>query len=62
MNASQAFRAIEYIVFMDGSLLDSMLFHNGREAVYPQELGARVKQFTDGGWVEAAIPETPHLT
>ena len=26
------FRAIEYIVFMDGSLLEGELFHNGREA------------------------------
>ena len=38
------FRAIEYIVFMDGSLLNSMLFHNEREVDYPKELAARIKQ------------------
>ena len=45
------FRAIEYIVFMDGSLLESE-----REAEYPKALEARIKQFLDGGWVEAPIP------
>lgn len=44
------FRAIEYIVFVDGSLLESELFHNGREAQYPVALEARIKQFTDHGW------------
>lgn len=34
-----AFQAIEFIVFVDGSLLDSMLFHGGREVEYPKELG-----------------------
>ena len=46
------FRAIEYIVFVDGSLLESELFHKGREAEYPKALEARIKQFLDGGWVE----------
>ena len=49
------FRAIEYIVFMDGSLLDSMLFHNGREAEYPKELAIRIAQFVDGGWIESSL-------
>jgi hypothetical protein len=55
------FRAIEYIVFMDGSLLDSMLFHNGREKDYPKELEARIKQFTDGGWIEERT-DVPRLS
>ena len=46
------FRAIEFLVFMDGSLLESMMFHNGREVDYPTELDARIRQFIDGGWVE----------
>ena len=46
------FRAIEFLVFMDGSRLESRMFHNGREVEYPKELEARIKQFTDGGWVE----------
>src|SRR5688572_263803 len=48
------FRAIEYIVFVDGSLLESELFHNGREAEYPKALEARIKQFLDGGWSEVS--------
>ncbi len=52
-------RAIEFIVFVDGSLLESQLFHNGREALYPAELEARIKQFTDGGWIETAIEDRP---
>jgi hypothetical protein len=53
------FRAIEYIVFVDGSLLESVLFHHGREAQYPAALDARIKQFTDGGWTEVAIDAPP---
>ena len=45
-----ALGSVEYIVFVDGSLLESELFHHGREAQYPEALAARVKQFTDGGW------------
>jgi hypothetical protein len=39
------FRAIEFLVFVDGSLLESQMFHNGREAEYPRELEARIRQF-----------------
>ena len=53
------FRAIEYIVFMDGSLLDSMLFHNGREVEYPKELAIRIAQFVDVGWVEEPTDVPP---
>ena len=54
-----AFRAIEYIVFVDGSLLESELFHNGRETEYPKALEARIKQFTDGGWLSVRVPDAP---
>ena len=46
------FRAIEVIVFVDGSLLESQMFHNGREAEYPAALAARIAQFADRGWIE----------
>lgn len=46
------FAAIEFIVFVDGSLLESQMFHNGREVDYPKELEARIAQFVEGGWVE----------
>ena len=52
------FRAIEFIVFVDGSLLESQMFHSGREAEYPDALGQRIKQFVDGGWTEEPLGDT----
>ena len=52
------FRAIEYIVFADGSLLESELFHNGREVDYPKALEGRIKQFIDGGWQPVRLSES----
>ena len=46
------FEAVELFVFVDGSLVVSQMFHNERKTEYPQELQARVKQFTDEGWIE----------
>lgn len=51
------YRAIELFVFVDGSLLESRMFHGGREAEYPAELEARIKQFIDGGWIEAKLDD-----
>jgi hypothetical protein len=50
------FLAIEYLVFVDGSLLESQLFHGAREAEYSAELEKRIAQFIDGGWTEVAVP------
>jgi hypothetical protein len=46
------FKAIEFIVFVDGSLLESELFHCGRETEYPAALAERITQFVQNGWVE----------
>ena len=46
------FEAIEFIVFVDGSLLESQMFPGKRVESYPTELAARIKEFTDGGWQE----------
>jgi hypothetical protein len=46
------FRATEFIVFVDGGLSESQMFHGDRLDAYPRELAARVQQFLDGGWVE----------
>lgn len=48
------FRAIEFIVFVDGSLSESQMFHGDRLDAYARELEARVRQFVDGGWAEEA--------
>jgi len=45
------FNGIEYLVVVDGSMLGSELFHAGRAPEYPAALTARIKQFTDRGWV-----------
>ena len=47
-----AFEAIEFIVFVDGSLLESQMFHGHRLSEYTPALEVRTKQFTDGGWFE----------
>ena len=46
------FNAIEFIVFIDGSLIESELFHGGRLEEYEPALAVRVKQFNDDGWLE----------
>jgi hypothetical protein len=45
-------------VFVDRSLLESELFHGGREAEYPAALEARIKQFIDGGWTATSTERT----
>lgn len=45
-------RAIEFLVFVDGSLLESQMFHGGREVEYPAALGATITQFTGNGWTK----------
>ena len=52
------FRAIEFLVFVDGSLLESQMFHNGREVEYPKQLDAGIKQFIDDGWELVASART----
>ena len=51
------FQAIEFIVFIDGSLLESQMFHGRRLEEYGPALEVRAKQLTDDGWIEQpAIP------
>ena len=47
-----AFQAIEFIVFIDGSLLESQMFHGRRLSEYPSALEHRAKRFTDDSWVD----------
>lgn len=49
------FRAIEFMVYVDGSLLESELFHGARLPAYPAAIEARIKQFTDGGWTQEQV-------
>ena len=54
------FKALEYLVFVDGSLLESQMFHGARLDRYQPELEIRIAQFTDNGWMKQSSPEIPH--
>lgn len=45
-------QALEYLVFLDGHLVESQMFHGSRVAEYPAALAARVKDYQDDGWQE----------
>ena len=49
--ASQ-FHAIEFFVFVDGSLLVSQMFDDEHKTEYLHEVEARIKEFTRQGWIE----------
>lgn len=53
------FGGLEYIVFVDGSLLESEMFHGARLSSYPASLEARIKQFTDEGWRQLRVSNDP---
>jgi hypothetical protein len=53
------FGGLEYVVYMDGSLLESVMFHGERLADYPAALQARLRQFTDGGWEQVRTNADP---
>jgi len=53
------FRAIEFLICVDGSVLVSQFFHSGRQVDYPKELAIRIAQFVEAGWVEEHVNEVP---
>lgn len=46
------FDALEFLVFVDGSLLVSQVFPSGQEVEYLSALASRIGQFVEEGWVE----------
>ena len=54
------FHALEFLVFVEELMLESQMFHDGREAEYPSELEARIRQFANGGWIEEREGTCPH--
>lgn len=46
------FGAVELIVFIDGELRYSQLFHGQQLTDYRPNVKARAKQFADKGWIE----------
>jgi len=49
------FRGIEFVVFVDRSMLESQMFHGLRLREYPKALQDRVQAFLDDGWVERPV-------
>lgn len=49
-------RALEFSVFVDGSLIKSEMFQDQRVWEYPTALQATVAEFIDGGWTEDPEP------
>lgn len=55
------FKAFEFLVFVDGSLIEGPLFHGVRAKEYPDALTDRINQFIGGGWTEEATkPDEMH--
>jgi hypothetical protein len=44
--------AFEFLVFINGSLIESQLFYGDRLGSYRDELQACCAEFRDGGWIE----------
>lgn len=53
-------RAIEFLVYVDGGLLETQLFHGGREVEYPAALTDRIRQFLDDGWQRVPLEPVKH--
>lgn len=49
--------ALEFLVFLDGDLLESQMFHGARLAEYPSAMAAVIKQHEDDGWEKAPIED-----
>lgn len=55
------FEAIEFIVFVDGALIESQMFHGRRLGQYAPALEARAKHFVDDGWLEQPAAPLPAI-
>lgn len=55
----KSFEAIEFIVFVDGSLLESQMFHGLRLEAYAPALEERSRHFADDGWLEQPVTAEP---
>jgi hypothetical protein len=46
------FRALEWLLFVDGSLLESRMYHGARLRAYPDEIDECCASMRKDGWVE----------
>ena len=53
------FRAIELLIYVDGSALVSQLFRSGREVEYLAVIATRIKELIDDGWSEERVSQLP---
>lgn len=56
------FRALEWLQFVDDSLIESRLYHGAREPLYAAELQQRVVELEADGWVAEAMAEGGPVT
>jgi hypothetical protein len=51
------FRAIELLIYVDGSALVSQLFRSGNEGDYLAVIATRIKELIDDGWSEERVSQ-----
>jgi hypothetical protein len=57
-----AFNALEWLVFVDGSLIEGQMFDGARLDRYQPDLDIRVAQFSGGGWVgDLEVPDNANV-
>jgi len=53
------FRAIEWLLFVDGQLLESRMYHGARLRAYPGELDECSVDLQKDGWIEDSAAHAP---
>jgi hypothetical protein len=49
--AITTFQAIEWMLFVDGALIETRLYHGTRTAMYPQDISQLTRDLEASGWV-----------
>lgn len=53
------FRALEWLLFVDGSMIESRMYHGARARAYPHELEDCCSDLKKNGWIEDPAAHTP---
>jgi hypothetical protein len=54
------FAAIEWMLFIDGSMIESRMYHGARLTAYPDELNEVRVDLASGGWIEQVLATRPN--
>jgi hypothetical protein len=55
------FNALEWMLFVDGNLIESRLYHGPRLSIYAAEFGGCCDDLRKHGWVEDSAADAPAL-